>query len=310
MKIVVAGSSGLVGAAVCDSFRKSGHEVIGINRSVVNLLNQNDTIDYFNDLNPEIVIDAAAKVGGISANNLSPVEFLVDNIQIQQNLMRASHLAKVKKFVFLGSSCIYPRDCQQPIIEEYLMTGPLEATNSAYAIAKISGIELVNAYRRQYGYTWISLMPTNLYGPGDNFELGRSHVLPALIRRFSEAVESDTKSVTLWGDGSPLREFLYVEDLATAIVVATEKYDKGLHLNIGSGDEISIKHLALKIAAMTGYLGDIKWDLNMPNGTPRKLLNSDRMKSLGWTPQIRLEDGISSTIEWYQEASTNGKVRI
>ena len=310
MKIVVAGSSGLVGAAVCDSFRKSGHEVIGINRSVVNLLNQNDTIDYFNDLIPEIVIDAAAKVGGISANNLSPVEFLVDNIQIQQNLMRASHLAKVKKFVFLGSSCIYPRDCQQPIIEEYLMTGPLEATNSAYAIAKISGIELVNAYRRQYGYTWISLMPTNLYGPGDNFELGSSHVLPALIRRFSEAVESDTKSVTLWGDGSPLREFLYVEDLAAAIVVATEKYDKGLHLNIGSGDEISIKHLALKIAAMTGYLGDIKWDLNMPNGTPRKLLNSDRMKSLGWTPQIRLEDGISSTIEWYQEASTNGKVRI
>jgi len=310
MKIVVAGSSGLVGAAVCDSFQKSGHEVIGINRSVVNLLNQNDTIDYFNDLNPEIVIDAAAKVGGISANNLSPIEFLVDNIQIQQNLMRASHLAKVKKFVFLGSSCIYPRDCRQPIIEEYLMTGPLEATNSAYAIAKISGIELVNAYRRQYGYTWISLMPTNLYGPGDNFELGRSHVLPALIRRFSEAVESDTKSVTLWGDGSPLREFLHVEDLAAAIVVATEKYDKGLHLNIGSGDEISIKHLALKIAAMTGYLGDIKWDPNMPNGTPRKLLNSDRMKSLGWTPQIRLEDGISSTIEWYQEASTNGKVRI
>jgi len=310
MKIVVAGSSGLVGAAVCDSFQKSGHEVIGINRSVVNLLNLNDTIDYFNDLNPEIVIDAAAKVGGIKANNLSPIEFLVDNIQIQQNLMRASHLAKVKKFVFLGSSCIYPRDCQQPIIEEYLMTGPLEATNSAYAIAKISGIELVNAYRRQYGYTWISLMPTNLYGPGDNFELGRSHVLPALIRRFSEAVESDTKSVTLWGDGSPLREFLHVEDLAAAIVVATEKYDKGLHLNIGSGDEISIKHLALKIAAMTGYLGDIKWDPNMPNGTPRKLLNSDRIKSLGWTPQIRLEDGISSTIEWYKEASTNGKVRL
>jgi len=153
-------------------------------------------------------------------------------------------------------------------------------------------------------------MPTNLYGPGDNFELGRSHVLPALIRRFSEAVESDTKSVTLWGDGSPLREFLHVEDLAAAIVVATEKYDKGLHLNIGSGDEISIKHLALKIAAMTGYLGDIKWDPNMPNGTPRKLLNSDRMKSLGWTPQIRLEDGISSTIEWYKEASTNGKVRL
>jgi len=310
MKVVVAGSSGLVGTAVCNSFRKNGYEVIGLNRSVINLLNEKDTIDYFSDINPEIVIDAAAKVGGINANSLSPVEFLVDNIQIQQNLMRASYLAKVKRFVFLGSSCIYPRDCQQPIIEEYLMTGPLEATNSAYAIAKISGIELVNAYRRQYGSSWISLMPTNLYGPGDNFELGKSHVLPALIRRFTEAVNSGTKSITLWGDGSPLREFLHVEDLAAAIVVATEKYDKEMHLNIGSGDEISIKHLALKIAAMTGYLGDIMWDSGMPNGTPRKLLNSDRMKSLGWKPQISLEVGLSSTIKWYQEASTKGRVRI
>jgi GDP-L-fucose synthase len=310
MKVVVAGSSGLVGTAVCNSFRKNGYEVIGLNRSVINLLNEQDTITYFSDINPEIVIDAAAKVGGINANSLSPVEFLVNNIQIQQNLMRASHLAKVKKFVFLGSSCIYPRDCQQPIIEEYLMTGPLEATNSAYAIAKISGIELVNAYRRQYGSSWISLMPTNLYGPGDNFELGKSHVLPALIRRFTEAVNNDTKSITLWGDGSPLREFLHVEDLAAAIVVATEKYDNEIHLNIGSGDEISIKHLALKIAAMTGYLGDIMWDSDMPNGTPRKLLNSDRMKSLGWKPQISLEVGLSSTIEWYQEASAKGEVRI
>jgi len=310
MRVVVAGSSGLVGTAVCHTFRENGHDVVGINRSVINLLNEKDTINFFNDINPEIVIDAAAKVGGINANSQGPVDFLIDNIQIQKNLMVASHIAKVKKFVFLGSSCIYPRDCQQPIMEEYLMTGPLEATNSAYAIAKISGIELVNSYRRQYGSKWISLMPTNLYGPGDNFELRNSHVLPALIRRFIEAVKSGSESVTLWGDGSPLREFLHVEDLAAAIVVATEKYDNEMHLNIGSGDEISIRQLALKVASLTGYLGDIIWDSDMPNGTPRKLLNSDRMRSLGWKPQISLEVGISSTIEWYQEALATGKVRI
>ena len=189
------------------------------------------------------------------------------------------------------------------------MTGPLERTNSSYAIAKIAGIELVNSYRRQYGHSWISLMPTNLYGPGDNFELGSAHVLPALIRRFVEAVDDSSKSITLWGDGSPLREFLHVDDLAQAVVIATEKYDHDLHLNIGSGQEISIKALAAKISEITGYKGIIEWDLNMPSGTPRKLLDSNRITTLGWEPQISLQAGISSTIDWYRLATLTGKVR-
>jgi len=309
MRVVVAGSTGLAGAAICNSFLKRGYEVIEINRSVVDLQNELETNEFFQDLKPVIVIDAAARVGGINANNLNPVEFLVANLKIQQNLMLASHNVGVKRFVFLGSSCIYPRDCQQPIKEEYLMTGPLERTNSSYAIAKISGIELVNSYRRQYGHSWISLMPTNLYGPGDNFELGSAHVLPALIRRFVEAVDDSSKTVTLWGDGSPLREFLHVDDLAQAVVIATEKYDHELHLNIGSGQEISIKSLAARISEITGYKGRIEWNLNMPSGTPRKLLNSNRIASLGWEPQISLQTGISSTIDWYRVATLTGKVR-
>lgn len=305
----MAGSTGLAGAAICNSFLKRGYEVIEINRSVVDLQNELETNEFFQDLKPVIVIDAAARVGGINANNLNPVEFLVANLKIQQNLMLASHNVGVKRFVFLGSSCIYPRDCQQPIKEEYLMTGPLERTNSSYAIAKISGIELVNSYRRQYGHSWISLMPTNLYGPGDNFELGSAHVLPALIRRFVEAVDDSSKTVTLWGDGSPLREFLHVDDLAQAVVIATEKYDHELHLNIGSGQEISIKSLAARISEITGYKGRIEWNLNMPSGTPRKLLNSNRIASLGWEPQISLQTGISSTIDWYRVATLTGKVR-
>jgi len=309
MRVVVAGSTGLAGAAICNSFLKRGYEVIEINRSVVDLQNELETNEFFQDLKPVIVIDAAARVGGINVNNLNPVEFLVANLKIQQNLMLASHNVGVKRFVFLGSSCIYPRDCQQPIKEEYLMTGPLERTNSSYAIAKISGIELVNSYRRQYGHSWISLMPTNLYGPGDNFELGSAHVLPALIRRFVEAVDDSSKTVTLWGDGSPLREFLHVDDLAQAVVIATEKYDHELHLNIGSGQEISIKSLAARISEITGYKGRIEWNLNMPSGTPRKLLNSNRIASLGWEPQISLQTGISSTIDWYRVATLTGKVR-
>ena len=309
MRVVVAGSSGLAGSAISNSFLKHGYEVIGINRSVIDLQNEAATLEFIQDVKPEFVIDAAAKVGGISANNLNPVEFLVTNLQIQQNLMVASHKARVKKFVFLGSSCIYPRDCQQPINEEYLMTGPLELTNSSYAIAKISGIELVNAYRRQYGYSWISLMPTNLYGPRDNFELGSSHVLPAFIRRFVEAVDGSTKKITLWGDGTPLREFLHVDDLAQAVVIATEKYNDDLHLNVGSGQEISIKNLASKISEITGYKGAVEWNSDMPSGTPRKLLNSARMMSLGWEPNISLQAGISSTIDWYRAAALSGKVR-
>jgi GDP-L-fucose synthase len=256
-----------------------------------------------------LIIDAAAKVGGIGANNSYPVEFLSDNLAIQSNLMRAAHKAGVPNFVFLGSSCIYPRDCKQPIKEEYLMTGPLEATNSAYAVAKIAGIEMVNSYRKEYGTKWISLMPTNLYGPRDNFDLAASHVLPAFIRRFVEAVESRADKVTLWGSGAPLREFLHVDDLAQAVLLASESYDSSLHLNVGTGEDISIKELALKVASAAGFNGDIEWDSSKPDGTPRKVLDVSRIKALGWRPTITLDDGIASTIAWYKEANARGEVR-
>ena len=237
MTIIVAGATGLAGSAIVKAFEAKGATVIGINRSVVDLENSQETQDFVASIKPSLIIDAAAKVGGIGANNSFPVEFLADNLKIQGNLMKAAHKAGVPNFVFLGSSCIYPRDCAQPIKEEYLMTGPLEETNSAYAVAKIAGIELINSYRKEYGTKWISLMPTNLYGPRDNFDLTASHVLPAFIRRFVEAAESGASTVTLWGTGSPLREFLHVDDLAQAVVIASEKYDSSLHLNIGSGED-------------------------------------------------------------------------
>jgi GDP-L-fucose synthase len=256
------------------------------------------------------VIDAAAKVGGIAANNTFPVEFLLENLTIQANLMRAAHEANVKRFVFLGSSCIYPRDCPQPIKEEYLMSGPLEETNSAYAIAKISGIELINSYRKEYGRNWISLMPTNLYGANDNFELGGSHVFPALIRRFVEATAIDSPVVTLWGTGLPRREFLHAEDLARAVIVALDNYDAGMHLNIGTGNDISIMELANKVAGFTGFRGKIEWDISKPGGTPRRILDVTRIKDLGWSPTISLDEGIVSTIKWFKEASAKGQVRV
>ena len=223
--------------------------------------------------------------------------------------MNAAYRAGVTRFIFLGSSCIYPRDCPQPIKEEYLMTGPLEATNSAYAIAKIAGIELVNSYRKEYGTKWISLMPTNLYGPGDNFDLAVSHVLPAFIRRFVQATEDGADKVTLWGSGSPLREFLHVDDLAQAVIMASEKYDSNLHLNIGSGEDLTIKELAYKVAAAAGFTGKIEWDSSEPDGTPRKILDVSRIKALGWKPKITLDEGIASTIAWYKEANARGEVR-
>ena len=266
-------------------------------------------LGYVARIKPEVIIDAAARVGGIAANSAYPVDFLSDNLKIQENLLNAAHLASVEKFVFLGSSCIYPRDCKQPIREEYFMTGPLEATNSAYAIAKIAGIELINSYRKQYGYKWISLMPTNLYGPGDNFDLNGSHVFPALIRRFVEAVEADTRKIVLWGSGSPKREFLHVDDLARAVLLASEKYDSSLHLNIGTGVGISIKDLAQKIAEVSGFKGEIHWDTSKPDGTPRKVLEVSRIKQLGWSPRVTLEEGITSTIRWYKDATVKGKSR-
>jgi GDP-L-fucose synthase len=309
MKVVVAGSTGLAGSAISAAFSAQGHEVIGLNRSVVDLMDGAATQQFLINTKPDLVVDAAAKVGGIGANNTFPVEFLTDNITIQGNLMNAAHAAKVEKFVFLGSSCIYPRDCAQPIKEEYLLTGPLEATNSAYAIAKIAGIELINSYRKEYGTRWISLMPTNLYGPRDNFDLAASHVLPAFIRRFVDAAESGAEKVVLWGSGSPLREFLHVDDLAQAVVVASEKYDSSLHLNVGTGEDLSIKELAGVVAKSAGFSGEIEWDSSKPDGTPRKVLDVSRIKALGWKPTITLEEGVASTIAWYKAASARGEVR-
>lgn len=309
MTIVVAGATGLAGSAIARAFENAGREVVGINRSVVNLLDSDATTTFIKKVKPSLIVDAAAKVGGIGANNKYPVEFLADNLRIQSNLMQAAHAADVEKFVFLGSSCIYPRDCAQPIKEEYLLTGPLEETNSAYAVAKIAGIELIKSFRKEYGRKWISLMPTNLYGPHDNFELQGSHVLPAFIRRFVEAAQSGAKTETLWGTGAPMREFLHVDDLAEAVVLASEKYDSPTHLNIGSGDDLTIKALAELVAELAGFDGEIAWDSSKPDGTPRKVLDVTKIKSLGWNPKISLRDGIASTIEWYKDATAKGVSR-
>ena len=309
MSVLVAGSTGLAGSAIAAAFESKGEEVIRVNRSVVDLMDLEAAKKFLKSTKPALVVDAAAKVGGIGANNSFPVEFLADNIRIQSNLMQAAHEADVERFVFLGSSCIYPRDCAQPIKEEYLMTGPLEATNSAYAIAKIAGIELVNSYRKEHGRKWISLMPTNLYGQRDNFDLQASHVLPAFIRRFIEAVETNSASVTLWGSGISLREFLHVDDLAQAVVLTAKSYDSSIHLNVGTGQDLAIKDLALMVASLSGFKGEIIWDTSKPDGTPRKTLDVSRIKALGWNPTIRLEDGIASTIAWYKTASINGEAR-
>ena len=300
MTIVVAGHSGLVGSAIYELLTSLNEEVVGINSKVVNLLDRQATFDFINDHKPEIVIDAAAIVGGIGANNSFPVDFLSKNLQIQNNLMDASHAANVERFVFLGSSCIYPRECPQPIKEEYLLTGPLESTNSAYAIAKIAGIELIKSYRKQFNRRWISLMPTNMYGPRDNFDLTTSHVLPALVNRFVTAKRSGAAEVTLWGTGSPKREFLHSRDLASAVLMATEKYDSDVHLNIGTGEDLTIKDLAHLVGTLAGFKGQTLWDATKPDGTPRKVMDVSRLKAMGWNPTISLEDGIQETIRWFE----------
>jgi GDP-L-fucose synthase len=309
MTVIVAGNTGLAGTAISKAFEESGEKVIGINKSVVDLLDQAATSKFIKNVSPEMVIDAAALVGGIGANNSYPVEFLNNNLRIQSNIMEACFDAKVPRFIFLGSSCIYPKESKTPIKEEYLMSGALEETHSAYAIAKIAGLELVNSYRKEYGLNWVSLMPTNLYGPKDNFNLDASHVLPAFIRRFIEAEQQGLKEVTLWGTGNPLREFLHVDDLASAVVLVSQKYNKAQHLNIGTGEDISIKELAQIVAQESGYSGRIIWDSDKPDGTFRKVLDVTRIKALGWSPKIGLRDGISSTISWYRQADLSGEVR-
>jgi GDP-L-fucose synthase len=312
VKVFIAGSSGLVGSALVRKFNKSfKYELIISRSSELDLRNSEAVFDFFAMYKPNVVIDAAAKVGGIYANATYPVEFLIENIQIQNNLLSAAHKFQCEKFVFLSSSCAYPKNCPQPIKESYLLTGPLEITNQAYAIAKIAGMKLVESYRHQYQKRWISLMPTNLMGPNDNFSRDSSHVLPSMIRKFHDA-KIKNETVQLWGDGVPKREFLHVDDLAEAVDFLIDNYDSDDAINVGSGKDISILDLANLISEIIGYNGPIKWDASKPNGTPRKLLDISKINSLGWSPKISLVEGITTTYEWFlaEINKTNSTIKL
>lgn len=299
MKVFIAGSSGLVGSALVRRFNKiSKYEVLLSKSSELDLRNPEAVFGFFAKHKPDVVIDAAAKVGGIHANATYPVEFLIENTQIQNNLLSAAHEFQCEKFVFLSSSCVYPKNCPQPIKESYLLTGPLEITNQAYAIAKIAGMKLVESYRNQYQKKWVSAMPTNLFGPKDNFSKDNSHVLPAMIRKFHDA-KVKNEVVQLWGDGTAKREFLHVDDLAEAVHFLIDNYDRDEAINIGAGKDISILELANLISEIVGYRGSIIWDKSKPNGTPRKLLDTSKINSLGWSPKISLTEGLTSTYEWF-----------
>ena len=300
-RVYVAGHRGMVGSAVWRALECQGFsDLVGWTSSEVDLTEREATLEAVLGASPDVVVVAAAKVGGILANSTYPVEFLADNLRIQTNLFEAAHAANVDRLLFLGSSCIYPKMAPQPIPESALLTGALEATNDAYAIAKISGIIGVQSYRREYGRRWISAMPTNLYGPGDNFDLESAHVLPALIRRFHEAKDSGAPAVTLWGTGSPRREFLHVDDLASACLRLLDVYDDPDHINVGVGSDVTIAELASLVAEVVGYPGELSWDTSKPDGTPRKLLDVSRMRALGWEPQIDLSDGLEATYAWYR----------
>ena len=301
--VFVAGHNGLVGSAIIRNLEKKSYkDVYWISRDNCDLRNKERVDAYFEQAKPEYVFLAAAKVGGILANRDHPAEFIYDNLMIQTNIIDAAYRNGVKKLVFLGSSCIYPKMAKQPITEDELLAGHLESSNDAYAIAKIAGIRMCRAYRQQYGFNAISLMPTNLYGPNDNFDHNSSHVLPALISKFHGSLEKSKHWVVkLWGDGSPKREFLHVDDLAEACYTCMEKYDSEEHINVGTGEDVSIKKLAETIVDVVGYRNDYEWDTSKPNGTPRKVLNVDKIKSLGWEPKISLRNGIESTYEWFKE---------
>ena len=298
--VYVAGHRGLIGSAITRHIDAAGdRDWVGRTRAELDLLERPAVFDFVATTKPDAIVIAAAKVGGIKANDTHPVEFLTENIQLQSNLLDAAHAAGVRKVLFLGSSCIYPKLAPQPIQESSMLTGPLEPTNDAYALAKLAGIRLVDAYRSQYGREWISAMPTNLYGPGDNFDLETSHVLPALIRRFHDAVISGADSVTLWGTGEALREFLYIDDAAAASLYLLDRYNEPGPINVGFGKDLSIKELAHLVAGVVGFEGDIRWDPTKPNGTPRKILDSGRIHALGWEPTVSLPDGIQRTYDWF-----------
>ena len=305
MKIYVAGHRGLVGSAIVRAIEAQGkHTWIGRTRTELDLLDRKAVFEFLDQEKPDAVVIAAAKVGGIHANATFPVEFLTENLQIETNLMDGAHSAQIEKLLFLGSSCVYPKMAQQPIKEEYLLTGELEKTNEAYALAKISGLKLVQAYRKQYSHQWISTMPTNMYGPGDNFDLENSHVLPALIRKLHDAKSQGRGTVTLWGTGTPRREFMHSDDLGRACVFLLENYDDEIAVNVGVGEDITIKELAELIKQVVGFEGEIEWDSSKPDGTPRKLLDVTRLEAFGWKAQISLEEGIRKTYEWFIENSS------
>lgn len=301
-RIYVAGHQGLVGSAIVRRLEADGyHNFVLRTRRELDLTDSLAVREFFNTQKPDYVFLAAAKVGGINANNIYPADFLRDNLAIQSNIIDASYQAMVKKLLFLGSSCIYPKYAEQPMKEEYLLTGALEPTNQWYAIAKIAGIKMCQAYQLQYGFNAISLMPTNLYGPGDNYHLENSHVIPALIRKFHEGKASKARSVEVWGTGSAKREFLHVDDLAVAAVYLMKKYDSPEIINVGTGQDVSIQEVALLIKDIVGFSGDIHYDPSKPDGTPRKLLDTSKIEALGWSPRIGLKQGLESAYAWFVE---------
>lgn len=301
-KIYVAGHRGLVGSAIVRNLEAKGYtNIVYRTHEELDLTNQADVQAFFKEEQPEYVILAAAKVGGIHANNTYPAEFIYDNLMIQNNVIKAAHDYKVKKLLFLGSTCIYPKMAPQPIREEYLLTGALEETNEAYAVAKIAGLEMCKFFKRQYGDNFISCMPTNLYGPNDNFDLKSSHVLPALIRKFHEAKVNGSDTVEVWGTGTPLREFIYVDDMADACVFLMENYDGEQHVNIGTGEEVSIRQLAETVKEVVGFEGELVFNTDMPDGTPRKLTTVDKLHGLGWKHKVSLNEGIKLAYTWFLE---------
>jgi GDP-L-fucose synthase len=308
MRIYIAGINGMVGSAIAEEALAQGHEVLGKSSKELDLTNRDAVFAEMKSVKPDALVIAAAKVGGIGANSTFPVDFLSVNLQIQTNLLDAAHASEIERVLFLGSSCIYPKFAPQPIPESALLTGELEPTNEPYALAKIAGLKLVEAYRKQYGHKWISAMPTNLYGPRDNFDLETAHVLPALIHRFHEAKVNNLAEVAIWGDGTPLREFLHVEDLASACLMLLKEYDGLVAINVGSGQETSILDLAQSISKVVGFDGAIKFDQTKPNGTPRKLLDTHFLNNLGWKAQIGLKDGLASTYAWFLNNNAKGSI--
>lgn len=308
-KIYVAGHRGLVGSAIVRNLQEKGYRnIIGRTHSELDLTSQAEVRAFFEKERPDAVILAAAKVGGIHANETAPADFAYENLQIQCNVIHCCHQYQVKKLLFLGSTCIYPRMAPQPIPEDALLTGPLEETNEAYAIAKIAGLEMCKFYKRQYGDDFISCMPTNLYGPHDNYDLEGSHVMPAMIRKFHEAKQAGAATVELWGTGSPLREFLYVDDMADACVFLLEQYNGEQHVNIGTGKEVTIRELAETVKRVVGYQGEIVWNKDMPDGTPRKLTNVEKLHELGWTHKVELEEGVALAYQWFKENAESARM--